>query len=169
MPQLNPEFWVSQIVWLVITFGALYIVLSKVILPKISDNLEIRRSQILENIEIAEKQREESEQKVKEFEKIILNSKIEAKNIFNEARQKVLSDIDKKRNELENSLEQEIVSAEKEIKALNTSSIENIKQIATETSSNLIKQLIGEEISRDNISSIVNEIAKKESEKRDNV
>ena len=96
MPQLNPEFWVSQIVWLVITFGALYIVLSKVILPKISDNLEIRRSQILENIEIAEKQREESEQKVKEFEKIILNSKIEAKNIFNEARQKVLSDIDKK-------------------------------------------------------------------------
>jgi F-type H+-transporting ATPase subunit b len=169
MPQLNPEFWVSQIVWLVITFGALYIVLSKVILPKISDNLEIRRSQILENIEIAEKQREESEQKVKEFEEIILNSKIEAKNIFNEARQKVLSDIDKKRNELENSLEQEIVSAEKEIKALNTSSIENIKQIATETSSNLIKQLIGEEISRDNISSIVNEIAKKESEKRDNV
>ena len=169
MPQLNPEFWVSQIVWLVITFGALYIVLSKVILPKISDNLEIRRSQILENIEIAEKQREESEQKVKEFEKIILNSKIEAKNIFNEARQKVLSDIDKKRNELENSLEQEIVSAEEEIKALNTSSIENIKQIATETSSNLIKQLIGEEISRDNISSIVNEIAKKESEKRDNV
>ena len=169
MPQLNPEFWVSQIVWLVITFGALYIVLSKVILPKISDNLEIRRSQILENIEIAEKQREESEQKVKEFEKIILNSKIEAKNIFNEARQKVLSDIDKKRNELENSLEQEIVSAEEEIKALNTSSIENIKQIATETSSNLIKQLIGEEISRDNISSIVNEIAKKESENRDNV
>ena len=169
MPQLNPEFWVSQIVWLVITFGALYIVLSKVILPKISDNLEIRRSQILENVEIAEKQREESEQKVKEFEKIILNSKIEAKNIFNEARQKVLSDIDKKRNELENSLEQEIVSAEEEIKSLNTSSIENIKQIATETSSNLIKQLIGEEISRDNISSIVNEIAKKESEKRDNV
>ena len=52
MPQLNPEFWVSQIVWLVITFGALYVVLSKVILPKISDNLEIRRSQILENIEI---------------------------------------------------------------------------------------------------------------------
>ena len=169
MPQLNPEFWISQIVWLVITFGALYIVLSKVILPKISDNLEIRRSQILENIEIAEKQREESEQKVNEFEKIILNSKIEAKNIFNEARQKVLSDIDKKRSELENSLEQEIVSAEEEIKALNTSSLENIKQIATETSSNLIKQLIGEEISKDNISSIVNDIAKKESEKRDNV
>ena len=129
MPQLNPEFWISQIVWLVITFGALYIILSKVILPKISDNLESRRSQILENIEIAEKQREESEEKVKEFEKIILNSKLEAKNLFNEARQKVLEDVDKKRSELEKSIEAEIVSAEKEIQSLNSNSLENIKKM----------------------------------------
>lgn len=55
MPQLNTEFWASQIFWLTITFGVLYIVLSKLILPKISNNLEIRKSQILENIEAAEK------------------------------------------------------------------------------------------------------------------
>ena len=42
MPQLNPEFWVSQIFWLVLTFGLLYIILSKLILPKISNNLESR-------------------------------------------------------------------------------------------------------------------------------
>ena len=41
MPQLNPEFWISQIFWLTLTFGILYLVLSKLILPKISDNLEI--------------------------------------------------------------------------------------------------------------------------------
>ena len=58
MPQLNPEFWVSQIFWLTLTFGILYIVLSKLILPKISANLELRKSQIQENIEAAEKQRE---------------------------------------------------------------------------------------------------------------
>ena len=45
MPQLNPEFWVSQIFWLIITFGILYLVLSKLILPKISINLELRKSQ----------------------------------------------------------------------------------------------------------------------------
>jgi F0F1-type ATP synthase, subunit b len=61
MPQLNPEFWVSQIFWLILSFGILYLVLSKVVLPKISDNLETRKSQILENIDTAEKQREESE------------------------------------------------------------------------------------------------------------
>ena len=169
MPQLNPEFWISQIVWLILTFGALYIVLSKVILPKISDNLESRRSQILENIEIAEKQREESEEKVKEFEKIILNSKLEAKNLFNEARQKVLEDVDKKRSELEKSIEAEIVSAEKEIQSLNSNSLENIKKIATDTSADLISQLIGQEVDKNTISSIVNDLAKKTKENRNNV
>ena len=169
MPQLNPEFWISQIVWLILTFGALYIVLSKVILPKISDNLESRRSQILENIEIAEKQREESEEKVKEFEKIILNSKLEAKNLFNEARQKVLEDVDKKRSELEKSIEAEIVSAEKEIQSLNSNALENIKKIATDTSSDLISQLIGQEVDKKIISSIVNDLAKNTKENRNNV
>ena len=82
MPQLNPEFWFSQIFWLIITFGFLFIVLSKLILQKISENLETRKSQILENISAAEKQREESENKIKEYEKIILDSKNEAKIIL---------------------------------------------------------------------------------------
>ena len=51
MPQLDPEFWFSQIFWLVITFGILYLVLSKIILPKISDNLETRKSQVLDNLD----------------------------------------------------------------------------------------------------------------------
>jgi F-type H+-transporting ATPase subunit b len=72
MPQLNPEFWISQIFWLTLTFGTLYIILSKLILPKISANLELRKSQIQENIEAAEKQRKESEIKLKEYDEIIL-------------------------------------------------------------------------------------------------
>jgi len=84
MPQLNPEFWISQIFWLTLIFGALYILLSKFILPKISNNLETRKSQIVENIEAADKQRKESEQKIKDYEKIINEAKIEAKNIGKE-------------------------------------------------------------------------------------
>ena len=68
MPQLNPEFWISQIFWLTLTFGILYVVLSKLILHKISANLELRKSQIQENIEAAEKQRESSEAKLKEYD-----------------------------------------------------------------------------------------------------
>ena len=58
MPQLNPEFWFSQIFWLTISFGILFIVLSKFILPKIRNNLETRKSQIMDNIEIADDQKD---------------------------------------------------------------------------------------------------------------
>ena len=161
MPQLNPEFWVSQIVWLILTFGILYIVLSKLILPKISDNLESRKSQILENIETAETQREESEKKLKEFEKIILESKLEAKNYFNEARQKILKDINNKKVALEKDVDNEISATEQEVNNLKITSSEKIKKIAIETSSELIKQLIGEEANNSNISAIVEEQSRK--------
>ena len=53
MPQLNPEFWFSQIFWLIVTFGFMFIVLAKLVLPKISENLETRKAQISDNIENA--------------------------------------------------------------------------------------------------------------------
>ena len=161
MPQLNPEFWVSQIFWLLLTFGILYIVLSKFILPKISSNLEARKSQILENIEMAEKQREQSEIKIKEFEKIILDSKNKAKNYFNDARKKVLEDINKKREVLENEINEEIKVAEKDITSLKNNAPEKINKIAIETSSELLQKLIGTEVNNRSISAIVDDLSKR--------
>ena len=161
MPQLNPEFWVSQIFWLILTFGFLFIILSKFILPKISNNLEFRKSQILENIETAEKQKMESENKIKEYEALINNSKNEARNYFNEARKKIIQDIDKKRGEIEDEINVEIRNAEKEIVELKKGAPEKINKIATETSAQLIKQLIGEEINNSSISAIVEDLSKK--------
>ena len=161
MPQLNPEFWVSQIFWLILTFGIMYLVLSKLILPKISNNLELRKSQILENIETAEKQKMESENKIREYETLINNSKNEARNYFNDARKKIIQDIDKKREKIEEEINVEIRNAEKEIVKLKKSAPEKINKIATETSAQLIKQLIGEEINNSSISAIVEDLSKK--------
>ena len=105
MPQLDPEFWISQIFWLTLTFGILFITLSKFILPKISANLELRKSQIQENIEAAEKQRESSESKLKEYDKIILESKVEAKNIFKNSREKIIKDINSKKEILDKQID----------------------------------------------------------------
>ena len=165
MPQLNPEFWVSQIFWLILTFGILYIVLSKLILPKISANLELRKSQIQENIEAAEKQRESSESKLKEYDEIILKSKLEAKNIFKEAREKALKDINSKREVLNKQIDEEINSAEKEIETLKMSAPEKINKIAIETSTELLKKLIGAEINNSSISAIVDDLSKKNRDK----
>ena len=165
MPQLNPEFWVSQIFWLTLTFGILYIVLSKLILPKISANLELRKSQIQENIEAAEKQRKDSESKLKEFEEIILKSKSEAKNIFKETREKALKDINSKRETLEKQIDEEIKKVEKEIIGFKKTAPEKINKIAIETSSEILKNLLGTEINSSSISAIVDDLSKKNGDK----
>jgi len=161
MPQLNTEFWVSQIFWLTIIFGSLYILLSKLVLPKISNNLEARKSQIAENIETAEEQRKESDQKLKDYEKIINDAKIEAKNIFNQAREKILRDINNKKESLKKEIDEETNKAEKEILDFKKKSPEKINKIAIETSADLIKQIIGAEVNNSNISAIVEDISKK--------
>ena len=165
MPQLNPEFWVSQIFWLTITFGILYVVLSKLILPKISANLEIRKSQILDNIEAAEKQRKESELKITEYEQIVQNSRNEAKNYFKQARDKLLRDINLKKNTLDNELSEEIKKAETEIKELRDRAPEKINKIAVETSADLLQQLIGADVNSSSISAIVDGLSKNKMDK----
>ena len=165
MPQLNPEFWISQIFWLTLTFGILYIVLSKIILPKISSNLELRKSQIQENIEAAEKQRESSESKLKEYDDIVLKSKLKAKNIFKDAREKALKNINSKKETLNKQIDEEIKKAEQEINVLKKSAPEKINKIAIETSSELVKKLIGAEVNNSSISAIVNDLTKRNGDK----
>jgi F-type H+-transporting ATPase subunit b len=165
MPQLNPEFWISQIFWLTLTFGILYVVLSKLILPKISANLELRRSQIQENIDAADKQREESETKLKEYEDIILKSKLNAKKIFKETREKALKDINLKKDSLDGQINEEIKKAEAEINALKKNAPEKINKIAIEASSEILKNLIGTEINNSSISAMVNELSKRNGSK----
>ena len=165
MPQLNPEFWISQIFWLTITFGILYIVLSKLILPKISANLEVRKLQIVENIEAAEKQREQSELNIAEYEKIVKNSRDEAKNYFKQAREKLLKDINLKKNALDKELNKEIQQAESEIQELKDRAPDKINKIAVETSTEILHQLIGTEVNNSSISAIVDDLSRKKMDK----
>ena len=160
MPQLNPEFWISQIFWLVLTFGTLYLTLSKFILPKISANLEKRKSEILENIEAADKSRKESEEKIKEYNKILQDSKIEAKNYFNQAREKILKDINQKKENLDKEINEEIRKAEIEIEDLKNKAPEKINKIAIEISTDVIRKLTSIEVNNSSISAIVNDLSK---------
>ena len=161
MPQLNPEFWISQIFWLTITFGILYVALSKLILPKISANLELRKSQIQENIGAADKQRKDSELKLKEYDDIVSKSKLAAQNIFKEAREKAFKDINSKKETLDKQIDEEIKKAEVEIDVLKKKAPEKINKISIDTSSELLKKLIGAEVNNSSITAIVDELSKK--------
>ena len=161
MPQLNPEYWISQIFWLIIIFASLYIALSKIILPKISKNLETRKSQILDHLDQAEKFKEKTEKKIKEYEKNLNESKKEAKIIMSESRKLINQNINKKKDHLKSEIEKEIQKTEDEIKLLKINSINNINKIAIETSSNIVKSIINIDLNKSNASAIVEDISKK--------
>ena len=161
MPQLDTKFWFSQFFWLTITFSILFFFLSKFILPRISANLEARKSQILENIGDAEKKREESEFKIKEFEEIVEKSKNEAKSYLTQEKEKLAKNINIKKKALEQELSEELQKIELEIQQLRLKAPERINKIAVEASADLLQQLIGVDVNSSSISAIVDDLSRK--------
>ena len=160
MPQLDPKFWLSQIFWLVLIFSSLYLIIWKIFLPKITYSIENRKSTIVNDLDEAEKLKEKAEIKLKEYNKIIENSKFEAKKIMEEGRKKLNQDIENKKKNFNNQIEKELASAEKEIKDLKKTSILNINKIASETTSELIKKIINTEVNQSSVTAVVEEIIK---------
>ena len=162
MPQLNPEFWASQIFWLILIFSSLYIVIWKIFLPKIADSIENRKSKINNDLNETQKLKENAEKKLNDYNKIIEEAKKESKRIIEDSKKKLDSDIENKKQKFNEEIEKELLSVEKEIKSLKKSSISNINKIAVEISSEMIKQMLGDEINRSSVSAIVEDISKRD-------
>ena len=165
MPQLNTEFWIAQIFWLVFIFSALYLIIWKIFLPRVTYSIESRKSKVMNDLHEAQKLKESAEKKLKEYNKIIEDSKNEAKKIIEESNKVLNLDIEKKKQKFNNEIEKEIIAVEKEIKALQKSSISSINKIATEVSGEVIKQIIDSEVNKSNVAAIVEDVTKKEMEK----
>ena len=166
MPQLNPEFWTAQIFWLVIIFSSLYLIIWKIFLPKITYNIETRKSKTINDLHEAQKLKEKAEQKLNDYNQIIENARIEAKKIFEDNQKKLEHDISEKKSRFSEEINKELILVEKEIESLRKNSISNIGQIATETSSEIIKQVMDVQVNSSNVSAIVNEVIKKRMDKQ---
>ena len=165
MPQLDPKFWVAQIFWLILVFSSLYIIVSKIFLPKITLTIENRKSKIVNDLDEAQKLKDGAEKKLKEYNEIIENSKKEARKIIDESKKKLDGDIEKKKQKFNEEIEKELMKVEKEIKDLKKNSLSNIADIASTASIEIIKQIINTEVNKSNVNAIVNDIAKRKMEK----
>ena len=166
MPQLDPEFWTAQIFWLILIFSSLYLIIWKIFLPKITYSIENRRSRLVNDLDEVQKLKESAEKKLHEYNLIIEQSKKEAKKIIEDGQKKLDLDIENKKKKFNDEIEKELVAIEEEIKVLKKSSVSNINHIATETTAEIIKQIINSEVNKSSVSAIVNEIAKKHMEKQ---
>ena len=161
MPQLNTEYWAAQIFWLIIIFSILYLIIWKIFLPRITHNIENRKSRLVNDLDEIQKLKENAEKKLNEYNIIIDKSKKEAKKIIEDSKKNLDRDIENKKQKFNDEIEKELITAEKEIKDLKKSSISNINNIAAETSAEIIKQIINIEVNKSSVSAIVDEVVKR--------
>ncbi len=167
MPQLDPEFWASQAFWLIIIFLSIYLLISKIFIPKIKANIDTREDKIRKDLEEAKTFKEEAEKKLEEYKKLIETAKLDSKKILYENRQKLNDEIQEKKNKIQNEIEQETLNAEKEIKKFKSDSIKKVGIISEEIVSDLLKGIIGEDGNKSSIKATVSEVIKQKKEKNE--
>ena len=161
MPQLDPTYWASQAFWLILVFTILYISIARFYLPKIKDNLDNRENKIKEDLDAANKFKDLSELRLKEYEKILENSKKEVIKITLESKSKLDKDIQTKKDIIEKEIENEIAKAQKEIAELKKSSIYDIQNISKDLASNIIENISGDKLNESSIKAAVEDVSKK--------
>ena len=161
MPQLDPTYWASQAFWLILVFGILYISIDKFYLPKIKNNLDDRENQIKDDVDSANKFKDLSELKFKEYEKILETSKKEVIKIHLESKNKLDKDIREKKDAMEKEIEIEINKAQKEIAELKKNSISDIQNISKDLTSNIIENISGDKLNDSSIKAAVEDLSKK--------
>ena len=161
MPQLDPTYWASQGFWLILIFTILYISISKFYLPKIKDNLDNRENKIKEDLENANKFKEQSEAKLKEYEIILKNAKKEVSKIHFESKNILDKEIQSKKDIIEKDIEKELVKAQKNITELKKNSISSIQKISENIAANIIENISGEKLNESSIKAAVEDISKK--------
>ena len=161
MPQLDPTYWASQAFWLILAFTILYISIAKFYLPKIKNNLDNRENKIKEDLDAANKFKDLSELKLKEYEKILEDSKKEVLKIHLDSKNKLDKDIQEKKEVMEKEIENEINKAQKEIAELKQNSISDIHNISRDIASNIIENISGDKLNESSIKAAVEDISKK--------
>ena len=161
MPQLDPKYWASQAFWLILVFSILYISIAKFYLPKIKKNLDNRESKIKEDLDEANKLKNLSEKKIKEYEIILENSKKEVTKILLESKNILNKDIKNKKDSMEKEIENEISKAQKEILEMKKNSISSISNISQEIASNIIEKISGDKLNESSTRAVIEDISKK--------
>ena len=165
MPQLDPKYWASQAFWLILVFSILYISIAKFYLPKIKKNLDDRESKIKEDLDEANKLKNLSEKKIKEYEIILENSKKEVTKILLESKNTLNKDIQNKKDSMEKEIENEISKAQKEILEMKKNSINSINNISQEIASNIIEKISGDKLNESSTRAVIEDISKKNIDK----
>ena len=161
MPQLDPKYWLSQSFWLVVIFITLYVIVAKFFIPKIKLSIGDRERKIKDDLDEANKLKKISEDKIEEYEKLILENKKKLIKISNDAKKNLDLEIKKKRKAIETQIQNELNKAQIEIDNLKKGSLTSIEQVAEEIASKVVEDLTNEKLNQSSVRAIVSSTSKK--------
>jgi len=150
-PPLDPTTFAPQLVWLAIVFVALYVVMSRIALPRIGEVIEERRDRIQRDLDSAERLKGETERALAAYEKALANARGSASKIAKDASDKLGAEVEKERAQVDRQVAAKIADAEARIAATKTKAIASVNEIAAQTATSIVKHLSGVDVSADDV------------------
>lgn len=142
-PPFNKETFASQLVWFAIFFVALYVIISKLAIPRLGGIIEARRGQVEGDLAEANRLKEQSDAALAAYEKSLADARTRAQTLANETRDTLNAQADEARKKLEGQLNAKLAEAEKTIATTKTSAMSNVQGIAVDTASAIVQRLLG--------------------------
>jgi F-type H+-transporting ATPase subunit b len=148
MPQLDPTWWGGQIVWLALIFLVLYLMLSKVLLPKLGKAIDAREGKISGDIADARRLKQEAEAQARAAEAELADARAKAQRTASDAKAKAAASAAERQHAEEAKLNARLATAEAEIRAARDQAMTNVSAIAVETAQAIVEKLTGDKVTK---------------------
>jgi F-type H+-transporting ATPase subunit b len=142
-PPFDATTFASQLFWFALTFILLYVLMSRVALPRIGTILEDRRKRIASDLADAQRSKEASDAAIVAHEKALAEARGRAQTLANETREKAAKAAEARRKEVDKKLHARIADAEKSIAATRSAAMTNVRGIANEAAAAIVERLTG--------------------------
>jgi F-type H+-transporting ATPase subunit b len=142
-PPFNAETFASQLLWLALIFVALYLLMSRIALPRVGSILEARRQRIEEDLAEAQRFKDASDAAIAAHEKALAEARARAQALASETRAKAAAAAEARRKEVDTKLNARIAEAEKTIAGTRSAALANVRTIAGEAAGAIVERLTG--------------------------
>lgn len=149
LPQMRQvDTFASQIFWLVVTFGVLYLVMTKVALPRITNVMEERQGKIEGDLARAERLKQEAEQVLADYEATLHEAHASAQKTLKEAGDQLAREHEERRHAFARELDGKVREAEGRIEDAKTTALKNLDAMAIDAAQSATAKLLGGDVER---------------------
>ncbi|MDX5392818.1 MAG: hypothetical protein LPJ86_03230 [Caulobacteraceae bacterium] len=148
LPQFEFGYWPGQVFWLLLVFVVLYVVLSKLFLPRVGGAIEARAAKIEGDLTEARAARDEAERQSAEAAAELAQARARAQKTAAEAKAAAKAEADARNAAEEAKLGERLASAEAAIQASREQAMANVRTVAAETAEAIVEKLSGAPASR---------------------